>query len=201
MPWLEKIKSCVGGFPWPAIYGQGLWLIKFLVHPTAWLLCLHFSLEINTEASKIHLTISFHSTWCLFSFLKVRISSVIWRCGSGSCVCARVSVNADLCSFHRAFCDLSVLKQQSEWHKVRVLFSVHSGIILVKLKRRIGFELGIIYLSKYCFWVRMTHSPIVVERDGQGHKMSESEVSVIKSDDKVKSKLNVNTKADFDKSR
>lgn len=47
----------------------------------------------------------------------------------------------------------------------------------------------------------MTHSPIVVERDGQGHKMSESEVSVIKSDDKVKSKLNVNTKADFDKSR
>lgn len=31
--------------------------------------------------------------------------------------------------------------------------------------------------------------------------MSESEASVIKSTDKVKSKLNVSTKADFDKSR
>lgn len=39
-------------FPWPAIYGQGLWLIKFLVHPTAWLLCLQFSMEINMEVSK-----------------------------------------------------------------------------------------------------------------------------------------------------
>lgn len=46
----------------------------------------------------------------------------------------------------------------------------------------------------------MTHLSMVVERDGQG-PMSESEVSVIKSNDKVKSKLNVNTKADFDKSR
>lgn len=46
----------------------------------------------------------------------------------GMFVCACMSVNVYLCFFQRAFCDLSVLKQQSERPKVRVLFSVHSGM-------------------------------------------------------------------------
>lgn len=46
----------------------------------------------------------------------------------GMCVCACMSVNVYLCSFQRAFCDLSVLEQQSERSKVRVLFSVQNRI-------------------------------------------------------------------------